>query len=190
MIQTILQILLCLGFFYLLFLNFKQQNEVKELNSRISDLEKQLKVHETTINNTTVSIRKLDEYVSSFIRSQLLNFKEIEKKIYDLYDRWNIISDERIDSIPVTTKDWHLAKEIVSQAKPKIWKAKNLSQSKSSMISSGSNKIEEINQDFSEIDDSLLDNILDEEDTDTSSATDNTQAKKSTQKQQSNQMKM
>lgn len=193
MFQTILQSIPILAFAFLLYLYFLQQNEIKAFNSKISNLEKQLKNNEDIIKNTISNFRKLDDKVTSFKFTYLNEFEKVDKKISDLYDRWDIISDERITSIPETIKDWHEAKGIILQPKPKVWKPKNLSQSKSSVVNAGGSYIkneEEINQDFSEIDDEILDNILDDEDSDTSSATDNNQTKKPKPKKKSNQMKM
>lgn len=193
MIQIILQSIPILAFAFLLYLYFLQQNEIKAFNLKVSDLEKQLKNNDNIIKNTISDFRKLDDKLTSFKFTYLNEFEKVDKKIADLYDRWDIISDERITSIPETVREWHNAKEIISQKKPKIWKPKNLSQSKLSVVTAGGSYIEdeeEINQDFSEIDDELLDNILDDEDTDTSSATDNNQAKKPKLKKKSNQMKM
>jgi hypothetical protein len=193
MIQTILQTIPILALAFLLYMYFIQQNEIKAFNLKVSDLEKQLKNNENLVKSTTSNFRKLDDKVTSVKFTYLNEFEKVDKKIADLYDRWDIISHEYITSIPETVKDWHDAKLIILQPKPKIWKPKNLSQSKSSVVNAGGSYVEEeeeINQDFSVIDDELLDSILDEEDTDTSSATDNNQSKKPKPKKKSNQMKM
>lgn len=139
-------------------------------------------------------LKTLENKLSSLKSKALRNNSDLKEKIDKLYERWDIISDDRITSIPKTHKDWWDAKEIINQPITKIWKPQGLSQTKSSMINtqtSYSEEDEEINQDFTSLDDCLLDDILDDEDeADSSSSSSSTQIQKPKQKKKTTQRKM
>lgn len=197
MTQTIIQLIPLLGLVFLMYLNFLQMKEIKELkklNLKIDSFRNELNETKNLINELGTKFRKLDENVSNVKSKYLSEFDTLNNKISELFNRWIIVADERITSIPASNKEWFEAREIIEQKKQKVWKPKNLSQSKNSFINSKhSTYEEEINQDFSKLSDEDFENIIDEEDEDdtSSTTTNSSQTKKITPpKKKSNQMKM
>lgn len=197
MTQTIIQLIPLLGLVFLMYLNFLQMKEIKELkklNLKIDSFRNELNETKNLINELGTKFRKLDENVSNVKSKYLSEFDTLNNKISELFNRWIIVADERITSIPASNKEWFEAREIIEQKKQKVWKPKNLSQSKNSFINSKhSTYEEEINQDFSKLSDEDFENIIDEEDEDdtSSTTTNSSQTKKPTPpKKKSNQMKM
>lgn len=197
MTQTIVQLIPLLGLVFLMYLNFLQMKEIKELkklNLKIDSFRNELNETKNLINELGTKFRKLDENVSNVKSKYLSEFDTLNNKISELFNRWIIVADERITSIPASNKEWFEAREIIEQKKQKVWKPKNLSQSKNSFINSKhSTYEEEINQDFSKLSDEDFENIIDEEDEDdtSSTTTNSSQTKKITPpKKKSNQMKM
>lgn len=197
MTQTIIQLIPLLGLAFIMYLYFLQMKEIKELkklNLKIDSFKNELNETKNLINELGTKFRKLDENVSNVKSKYLSEFDTLNNKISELFNRWIIVADERITSIPASNKEWFEAREIIEQKKQKVWKPKNLSQSKNSFINSKhSTYEEEINQDFSKLSDEDFENIIDEEDEDdtSSTTTNSSQTKKQTiQKKKSNQMKM
>lgn len=197
MTQTIIQLIPLLGLAFIMYLYLLQMKEIKELkklNLKIDSFRNELNETKNLINELGTKFRKLDENVSNVKSKYLSEFDTLNNKISELFNRWIIVADERITSIPASNKEWFEAREIIEQKKQKVWKPKNLSQSKNSFINSKhSTYEEEINQDFSKLSDEDFENIIDEEDEDdtSSTTTNSSQTKKQTiQKKKSNQMKM
>lgn len=197
MTQTIIQLIPLLGLAFIMYLYLLQMKEIKELkklNLKIDSFRNELNETKNLINELGTKFRKLDENVSNVKSKYLSEFDTLNNKISELFNRWIIVADERITSIPASNKEWFEAREIIEQKKQKVWKPINLSQSKNSFINSKhSTYEEEINQDFSKLSDEDFENIIDEEDEDdtSSTTTNSSQTKKQTiQKKKSNQMKM
>lgn len=196
MTQTIIQLIPLFGLVFLMYLYFLQMKEIKELkklNLEIDSFRNELNETKNLINELGTKFRKLDENVSSIKSKYLSEFDNLNNKISELFNRWIIVADERITSIPASNKEWFEAREIIEQKKQKVWKPKNLSQSKNSFINSKHSTYEEINQDFSKLSDEDFENIIEEEDEDdtSSTTTNSSQTKKPTiQKKKPNQMKM
>lgn len=172
----VISILISLYIFHLL-------KKEKDANSLIEDnqvlIEKYILKNQKNITKLEKELSKYRDSISSLKLTLVSDFKSMQSKVDDLYERWSILSDDRITSIPQNNKDWWEAKQIVAQAPQKVWKTKNLSQTKSGFINENTKYIEEeeINQDFSELSDEDFENILDDESDDTSSSgdTDNLQ---------------
>lgn len=186
MTQTIIQLIPLLGLAFIMYLYFLQMKEIKELkklNLKIDSFRNELNETKNLINELGTKFRKLDENVSNVKSKYLSEFDTLNNKISELFNRWIIVADERITSIPASNKEWFEAREIIEQKKQKVWKPKNLSQSKNSFINSKhSTYEEEINQDFSKLSDEDFENIIDEEDEDdtSSTTTNSSQTKKPT----------
>ena len=197
MTQTIIQLIPLVGLAFIMYLYFLQMKEIKELkklNLKIDSFRNELNETKNLINELGIKFRKLDENVSNVKSKYLSEFDILNNKISELFNRWIIVADERITSIPASNKEWFEAREIIEQKKQKVWKPKNLSQSKNSFINSKHSAYEEeINQDFSKLSDEDFENIIDEEDEDdtSSTTTNSSQTKKPTPpKKKPNQMKM
>jgi len=176
MTQTIIQLIPLFGLAFLMYLYTLQMKEIKELKKldlKINSFNKELNETKNLLNELNTKFRKLDENVSSVKSKYLSEFDTLNNKISELFNRWIIVADERITSIPASNKEWFEAKEIIEQKKQKVWKTKNLSQSKGSFINSNHSTYleEELNQDFSKLSDEDFENIIDEEDEDDSSST-------------------
>ena len=82
-------------------------------------------------------------------------------------ERWSIIADDRITSIPKNNKEWYEAKLIIQQPIQKTWKAPKNSQTKQSLVSTTHESDDEedddgdgTNQEFTEIDNQQFEEIL------------------------------
>lgn len=185
---------------YIYFMYLSQKEDIDSMKKYMKIYGKHIAQNEKNINILNVELKKLDDSISNIKTTSINNKDMLDKKIIELYERWKIVADDRITSIPQTNKDWWDAKEIIEQKEQKKWKGKNLSQTKDSFVNENvkyNNQVkeneEEINQDFSEFSDEDFENIIDEdeEDSSSSSATDNTQNRKpKPKKDKPKQMKM
>lgn len=196
-IQNLIPIVALVISFISLYIIFSKKDNSSYFEMNINLLKKEIAKKDKSINELSENIKKQEDFFRSVKYSLDSNNRNLEKKVAELYERWIIVADDRITSIPQNNKEWWDAKEIIKQPKLKEWKPKNLSQSKSSFVNNGSSSMledeEEINQDFSEFSDEDFENIIDEDDEDTSfsSSTNNTQnIKPKNKKKKSNQMKM
>jgi uncharacterized protein YhaN len=185
--------LLVSGYTLYLYFNQKQNNNLIEENQKL--LEKHILIKDKEIKELNINLKKYDDNMSSIKYKLQSENSNLEKKVVELYERWLILADDRITSVPQSNKEWWEAKEIINQKKEKIWKPKNLSQSKSSIINNGNQYTEideEINQDFTQLDEETFENIIDEDETDSSStgSDTNAQTKKPKPKKTTNQIKM
>jgi hypothetical protein len=199
-IQNLFPIISLAVSLYILYLYFiqKQNNNLIEDNQEL--IKKQFVQKDTEIKALNHKLKSQEDMYRSMKYKLENNTSKLEKKVSDLFDRWSIVADDRITSIPQTNKEWWDAKEIIEQKEQKKWKGKNLSQTKDSFVNENTkynNQVEEneeeVNQDFSEFSDEDFENIIDEdeEDSSSSSATDNTQNRKpKPKKDKSKQMKM
>lgn len=165
----IISLLISLYLFYLI-KGEKDTNNLIEQNQEL--IEKYILKNEQNINKLAKELQELRDNFSAIKLTLASDFKSVENKLDELYERWSIVADDRITSIPQNNKEWYEAKLIVAQAPQKVWKAKNLSQTKSGFINENIKhnsyvEEEEINQDFSQFSDEDFENILDEEDSDT-----------------------
>ncbi len=171
-------------YIYLLLKKEKDTNSLIEHNQEL--IEKYILKNQKNITKLDKEFSEMKNSISSLKYTLRSDFKSLENKIDDLYNRWIIVADDRITSIPQNNKDWYEAKLIIAQTAQKVWKPKNLSQTKSGFVNENtkhSDNIEdgEINQDFSELSDMDFESILDDESDDTSSSsgdTDNLQQQK------------
>jgi hypothetical protein len=152
----------------------KDANILMEHNQEL--IEKYILKNEKSIKKLAIELNEMKEGISTWKLNAANDIKDIKNKVTDLYKRWDIVADDRITSIPQNNKEWWEAKQIVAQAPVKVWKPKNLSQSKSGFINENSKyqnqtDEDEHNQDFSELSDEDFEKILDEDSGDTSSST-------------------
>jgi len=172
-------------YIYLLLKKEKDTNSLIEHNQEL--IEKYILKNQKNITKLDKEFSEMKNSISSLKYTLRSDFKSLENKIDDLYNRWIIVADDRITSIPQNNKDWYEAKLIIAQTPQKVWKPKNLSQSKSGFVNentkhSGNIEDEEINQDFSELSDEDFETILDDDESDDTSSssgdTDNLQQQK------------
>lgn len=179
MLQTILDLLpvasILLSLYILQSLK-KERDDNKSIEDNLQLQNKRIEQNTKNIIKVDNKLHDMDENISDWKLKVSSNIKDVENKVTDLYDRWDIVADDRITSIPQNNKEWWDAKQIVAQAPVKVWKPKNLSQSKSGFVNENAkyNNVEqdddEVNQDFSELSDEDFENILDDDSDDTSSS--------------------
>lgn len=197
-IQNLFPLLSLAVSLYILYLYFTQQQKNNLVQENQLLIEKQFIKKDCEIKLLNNKLKNQEDMFRSIKTKLEKDISNLEKKVFELQERWIIIADDRITSIPQTNREWWEAREIIEQKKQKEWKPKNLSQSKDSFVNENAKynnyeeNEEEINQDFSEFSDEDFENIIDEDDEDSSSssATDNTQNKKpKSKKNKSKEMK-
>ena len=150
--------------------NKKEIEAVREENNQLKiNYNKKLSTINQKLNNSEARASDFAE----MLRNSENQYREFEDKLYDIQNRWDIISDSRITSFPQTKEQWKEAKDIVAQPITKLWKPQRLSQTKASMLVNSDNyepTEEEMNQDFSNFDESDLAEILQEDDGSSSSS--------------------
>jgi hypothetical protein len=191
MLQTILNLLPVVSIllsFYILQLLRKEEdaNSLIEHNQEL--IENYILKNADDIKKLSQELSEVKNNISDWKSKVIGDIKDVENKVTDLYNRWDIVSDDRITSIPQNNKEWWDAKQIVAQTPQKVWKPKNLSQSKDGFVNENAKhiiQVEEIepNQDFSQLSDEDFENILDDESDDkstsgSSSATEHLQQQK------------
>ncbi len=155
---------------YSIFVN-DNNKEIKDINSKYDklhkDYSKKLKEVNYQVENNKSWAQNLEQKLITQEEENLL----LEKKLESFHERWEIIADSRITSFPQNKQEWDEAKYISKQPVQKVWKAKNLSQTKSSMLTNGfkDSTDDEQNQDFSSLNDDDLDSILAEDESTSSS---------------------
>lgn len=189
MLQTILNLLPVISILFSLYMYhlLKKEQDANSLIEHNQELiEKYILKNEKSINKLAAELIEVKNNISDWKLKVSSDIKDIANKVTDLYNRWDIVADHRINSIPLNNKEWWEAKQIVAQAPVKVWKPKNLSQSKSAFINENAkyNNVEqdddEVNQDFSELSDEDFENILDDDsdDKDSSGSTEHLQQQK------------
>jgi len=121
------------------------QKHIKALSDRFGEYEK----HISTL--------------STLIKSLQAEHHSIKEKTIMLEERWVIVADERITSIPKSNKEWYEAQQIVAQPVQKRWKAPKNSQTKTSLLSTNHASDDDddgVNQDFAHIKDADFERIL------------------------------
>lgn len=133
---------------------------MKEIDDNFLLCEKHITTNTQAIKQLVKKLGEIDKSVSSIKMDIAFMNSDLKQKMYNVQQRWKIISDERITSIPSTEEEWYEASQIVSQPSIKTWKPKNLSQSKTSMFNTSN---DEPNQDFSQFNDEDFEKIIDEQ---------------------------
>ena len=160
-------IILAIGIGYAIF----QINSIKSylilVDEALATYEKNFATHQKAIKALTDKLNDCEKNLSSIRHSMSLQTETLKEKIATLEERWEILADERITSIPKNNKEWYDAKQITQQPIQKTWKAPKNSQTKCSLISTTHESDEEddsdgdgTNQDFPEIDNQQFEKLL------------------------------
>lgn len=133
----------------------------------LATYEKNFSTHQKSIKALSDKLNDCEKNLSSIRHSMSLQTETLKEKIATLEERWEILADERITSIPKNNKEWFDAKQITQQPIQKTWKAPKNSQTKQSLIKASHESDEEddsdgdgTNQDFSEIDTEQFEKLL------------------------------
>jgi len=160
--------ILIIGVGYAIF----QINTIKSylilVDEALATYEKNFSIHQKTMKALSDKLNGFENTLSTLrhtITSQEANFKE---KIATMEERWLILADDRITSIPKNNKEWFDAKQIIQQPIQKTWKAPKNSQTKKSLIATSHESEEDdydddddgTNQEFSESDNDNFEKML------------------------------
>ena len=159
--------LLAIGIGYTIF----QINSIKSylilVDEALATYEKNFSTHQKSIKALCDKLSDYEKNLSSIRHSISLQTETLKEKIATLEERWEILADERITSIPKNNKEWFDAKQITQQPIQKTWKAPKNSQTKQSLIKASHESDEEddsdgdgTNQDFSEMDNTNFEKLL------------------------------
>lgn len=158
-------IILAIGIGYAIFQINTIKNYLVLVDEALATYEKNFSTHQKSIKALSDKLGDYEKNLSSIRHSMSLQTETLKEKITTLEERWEILSDERITSIPKTNKEWYEAKMIMQQPVQKSWKAPKNSQTKNSLISTTHESDDEddddgTNQDFSEIDNQQFEEML------------------------------
>ena len=159
-------IILAIGLGYAIF----QINSIKSylilVDEALATYEKNFSTHQKSIKALSDKLSDYEKNLSSIRHSISLQTETLKEKIATLEERWEILADERITSIPKNNKEWFDAKQITQQPIQKTWKAPKNSQTKESLVKASHDSEEDdsdgdgTNQDFSEIDNQQFEKLL------------------------------
>ena len=164
----IVLIVFAIGIGYTIF----QINTIKSylilVDEVLATYEKNFSTHQKSIKALSDKLNDCEKNLSSIRHSMSLQTETLKEKIATMEERWLILADDRITSIPKTNKEWYEAKIIMQQPIQKTWKAPKNSQTKKSLITTTHESDEDeddsdgdgTNQDFSEIDNTNFEKLL------------------------------
>ena len=159
--------LLAIGIGYTIYQINTIKNYLVLVDEALATYEKNFSTHQKSIKSLSDKLGDCEKTLSSIRHSMSLQIETFKEKIANMEERWLILADDRITSIPKTNKEWYEAKMIMQQPVQKSWKAPKNSQTKKSLISTTHECDEEddsdgdgTNQDFSEIDNQQFEEML------------------------------
>ena len=160
-------IILAIGIGYAIFQINTIKNYFVLVDEALATYEKNFSTHQKSIKAISDKLSDYEKNLSSIRHSISLQTETLKEKIATLEERWEILADERITSIPKNNKEWFDAKQITQQPIQKTWKAPKNSQTKQSLIKASHESDEEddsdgdgTNQDFSEMDNANFEKLL------------------------------
>ena len=160
-------IILAIGIGYAIFQINTIKNYFVLVDEALATYEKNFSTHQKSIKAISDKLSDYEKNLSSIRHSISLQTETLKEKIATLEERWEILADERITSIPKNNKEWFDAKQITQQPIQKTWKAPKNSQTKQSLIKASHESDEEddsdgdgTNPDFSEIDNQQFEKLL------------------------------
>lgn len=164
---SIALIIFTLGLGYAIFQINTIKNYLVLADEAFASYDKQITSNQKTIKILADKLSDYEKNLSTIRHSISLQTETLKEKIATLEERWEILADERITSIPKNNKEWFDAKQITQQPIQKTWKAPKNSQTKQSLIKASHESDEEddsdgdgTNQDFSEIDNQQFEKLL------------------------------
>ena len=120
--------LLAIGIGYAIF----QINSIKSylilVDEALATYEKNFATHQKAIKALSDKLSDCEKNLSSVRHSMSLQTETLKEKIANMEERWLILADDRITSIPKNNKEWYDAKQITQQPIQKTWKAPKNSQ--------------------------------------------------------------
>ena len=169
-IETLYLVLaiLTLGVGYAIYQINTIKNYLLLVDEALATYEKNFITHQKAIKTLSDKLGEYERNLSTLrhaITSQEADFKE---KLAIMDERWSIIADDRITSIPKNNKEWFDAKQIIQQPIQKTWKAPKNSQTKKSLVTTTHESDDEeddddgdgTNQEFSDADSDNFEKML------------------------------
>ena len=160
-------IILAIGIGYAIFQINTIKNYFVLVDEALATYEKNFATHQKSIKALSDKLSDYEKNLSSIRHSISLQTETLKEKIATLEERWEILADERITSIPKNNKEWFDAKQITQQPIQKTWKAQKNSQTKESLVKASHESDDEddsdgdgTNQDFSEMDNTNFEKLL------------------------------
>jgi hypothetical protein len=160
-------IILAIGLGYAIFQINTIKNYFVLVDEALATYEKNFATHQKSIKALSDKLSDYEKNLSTIRHSISLQTETLKEKIATMEERWLILADDRITSIPKTNKEWFDAKQITQQPIQKTWKAPKNSQTKQSLIKASHESDEEddsdgdgTNQDFSEMDNTNFEKLL------------------------------
>ena len=160
-------IILALGIGYAIFQINTIKNYLVLVDEALATYEKNFATHQKSIKALSDKLSEYEKNLSTLRHTITFQEADFKEKLALMDERWSIIADDRITSIPKNNKEWFEAKMIMQQPVQKSWKAPKNSQTKKSLISTTHESDDEddddgdgTNQDFSEIDNQQFEEIL------------------------------
>ena len=160
--------LLAIGIGYTIYQINSIKNYLVLVDEALATYEKNFSTHQKSIKSLSDKLGDCEKTLSSIRHSMSLQIETFKEKIATMEERWLILADDRITSIPKTNKEWFDAKQITQQPIQKTWKAPKNSQTKESLVKASHESEEDdsdsdgdgTNQDFSEMDNTNFEKLL------------------------------
>lgn len=160
--------LLAIGIGYTIYQINSIKNYLELVDKAFESYDKQITSHQKAIKTLADKLSEYEKNLSTLRHTITFQEADFKEKLALMDERWSIIADDRITSIPKNNKEWYEAKMIMQQPVQKSWKAPKNSQTKKSLITTTHENDEEeddsdgdgTNQDFSEIDTEQFEKLL------------------------------
>jgi len=159
--------LLAIGIGYTIYQINSIKNYLELVDKAFESYDKQITSHQKAIKTLADKLSEYEKNLSTLRHTITFQEADFKEKLALMDERWSIIADDRITSIPKNNKEWYEAKMIMQQPIQKTWKAPKNSQTKQSLIKASHESDEEddsdgdgTNQDFSEIDNQQFEEML------------------------------
>lgn len=165
--ETLFIALIILAIGYAIFQINTIKNYLVLVDEALATYEKHFATHQKAIKALSDKLGEYEKNLSTLRHTIIFQEADFKEKLALMDERWSIIADDRITSIPKNNKEWFDAKQITQQPIQKTWKAPKNSQTKKSLITTTHESDDEddddgdgTNQDFSEIDNQQFEEIL------------------------------
>ncbi len=159
--------ILAVGIVYAIYQISTIQQYLVLVDKAFESYDKQITSHQKAIKTLADKLSEYEKNLSTLRHAITFQEADFKEKLALMDERWSIIADDRITSIPKNNKEWYEAKLIIQQPIQKTWKAPKNSQTKQSLVSTTHESDDEedddgdgTNQEFTEIDNQQFEKML------------------------------
>lgn len=159
--------ILAVGIVYAIYQISTMQQYLVLVDKAFESYDKQITSHQKAIKTLADKLSEYEKNLSTLRHTITFQEADFKEKLALIDERWSIIADDRITSIPKNNKEWYEAKLIIQQPIQKTWKAPKNSQTKQSLVKASHESNDEedddgdgTNQEFTEIDNQQFEEIL------------------------------